>query len=684
MTSETHNSATTQDQVKYRADIDGLRAVAVLAVIIFHAFPNVLRGGFVGVDIFFVISGYLITSIILNDLHHGNFTIAKFYSRRIRRIFPALFIVLATCFILGWFVLYANEFKQLTKHILGGASFSSNLIFWGEASYFDRISETKPLLHLWSLGVEEQFYIFWPLLLCLFTRRKNLFPLLLIATLTSSFILNIYFVSHDATQAFYSPITRFWELLIGSLLAYRAQVVTLPTDTLPAPHSAGLYNAGLSSTKSNFCSSQRNVILSTSGFFLVGLAALILSKGRAFPGGWALLPTLGAALIISAGPHAWPNRTLLSSRILVWIGLISYPLYLWHWPLLSFAQIMESKTPSILVRCSAVALAFLLALLTYRFIERPIRFGKTSPVKIKHLTGVMVIVGITSWVSYMQDGWPDKLPSNTQQSEQTVKWNSCPHEGKAQSYCWTLDPSIAATTVLIGDSHAGHLAVGLHDIFKANHKNISVRWGGDCLPFLQDISQKSFSSVCDQSLINKTLEDIIASSSIDTVFISSYAIAKIQARAEAMNRSEGYVNNPNSVEVTENARKFEMAMYSTFQRLLEARKKVVYFSDIPELYFDPQECFERPIEPPWHKVKSPCAISRKAFEARNSGYHKVIEKAKNQFPEIKFIDTYEYLCDEDLCHATSDGAILYKDRDHLNYDGSRFIAAKLEKNLFVE
>lgn len=207
---------------KYRPDIDGLRAIAVLAVVAFHAFPNWIKGGFIGVDIFFVISGYLISTIIFESLDKGTFSFSEFYARRITRIFPALLLVLVACLTFGWFVLLADEYKQLGKHTAGGAGFVSNFLLWNEAGYFDNSAETKPLLHLWSLGIEEQFYILWPLLLWFFWKRNfNLF-IITIAVAIASFILNIEGVKHDMVATFYSPQSRFWELLSGSLLAWFA------------------------------------------------------------------------------------------------------------------------------------------------------------------------------------------------------------------------------------------------------------------------------------------------------------------------------------------------------------------------------------------------------------------------------------------------------------------------------
>ena len=215
---------------QYRADIDGLRAIAVLSVVGFHAFPSWIQGGFIGVDVFFVISGFLISTIIIGNLEKNSFSFIEFYSRRVKRIFPALLLVLIACFVFGWFALFADEYKQLGKHVAGGAGFVLNFLLQNESGYFNNAAETKPLLHLWSLGVEEQFYIIWPLLMWFAWKQHLNMMKIAIAIGGISFVLNIYEVHNDIVAAFFSPQTRFWELMAGSVLAY----VTLhKQDMLP-------------------------------------------------------------------------------------------------------------------------------------------------------------------------------------------------------------------------------------------------------------------------------------------------------------------------------------------------------------------------------------------------------------------------------------------------------------------
>src|SRR5229473_34897 len=353
---------------QYRPDIDGLRAIAVLSVVGFHASSRLVPGGFVGVDVFFVISGYLISSVILKSLDKGSFSFADFYARRIRRIFPALILVLLAVWILGWLFLFPHEYMNIGKHIVGGAFFFSNVLLWKDSGYFASSAELKPLLHLWSLSIEEQFYAIWPLTVVLAWKWRSgkSLPWVILFLAVCSFLLEILGTSISPVATFCLAPTRFWELLIGSALAYFSIFSKEPFDKV-AP--------GLSSYP------QAGTILRNAGA-TVGLLLLIgavggLDKESAFPGWWALLPTIGTLLLLLAGQRAWINRKLLGNRLLVSIGLISYPLYLWHWPLLSFARIVESGSPSRGIKLAVVLLSSLLAWLTYRYVEKPIRFQHT-------------------------------------------------------------------------------------------------------------------------------------------------------------------------------------------------------------------------------------------------------------------------------------------------------------------
>ena len=393
---------------KYRPDIDGLRAVAVLAVVAFHAFPSWVRGGFIGVDVFFVISGYLISTIILDNLDKGTFSFTEFYARRIKRIFPALLLVLIACFAFGWFTLLADEYKQLGKHIAAGAGFISNFSLWNEAGYFDNSAETKPLLHLWSLGIEEQFYIVWPLLLWFAWKRKfNLLTITIVVAI-ASFVLNIKGIKHDMVATFYSPQTRFWELLSGSLLAW---ITLYKKDNFANVKLKLDYWLSLivHSEKQEADGKTLLNVLSFIGLLLLVYGFWRINKELSFPGKWALLPVLGAVLIITAGSKAWVNRTILSNKVAVWFGLISFPLYLWHWSILSFARIVESEVPSRNIRIAAVVLSIALAWLTYKLVERPLRFGNHSKAKVTVLVLLMASIGASGFYLFNKNGFEESL-----------------------------------------------------------------------------------------------------------------------------------------------------------------------------------------------------------------------------------------------------------------------------------
>ena len=255
----------------------------------FHAFPKYLQGGFVGVDIFFIISGFLISTIIFQSLQHDSFRFSDFYGRRIRRIFPSLIVVMVGCLVLGWFVLLSGEYKQLGKHVAGGAGFISNLVLLSESGYFDNSAATKPLLHLWSLGIEEQYYILWPFILFVAWKKKWSMALTTSTILVASFLANIGMVKDAPVKAFYWPITRFWELLMGSLLAYGVLKNTY-------------FSRKISPTARD--------ILSLLGAALLVLSMTITTEHDAFPGWWAVLPTTGAVLIIMAGSSN-PYSTVL-------------------------------------------------------------------------------------------------------------------------------------------------------------------------------------------------------------------------------------------------------------------------------------------------------------------------------------------------------------------------------------
>jgi peptidoglycan/LPS O-acetylase OafA/YrhL len=445
----------------YRADIDGLRAIAVLSVVGYHAFPRAVHGGFTGVDVFFVISGFLISGLILEDLRRGRFTFHRFYARRFRRIFPALVLVLAACLLYGALALAPDAFRELGKQALAAAFFSSNLVLQTQSGYFNQSETTNPLLHLWSLGVEEQFYIAWPIILVMAYSRARWVLYVCTSLGLLSFATNIVLTHLRPEAAFYLPMPRFWELLLGSLLAYaaRSHAATGAAAGPPPLRAAEEWRAGL------------GLALVLAGFFWI-------ETTRAFPGWWVLLPTVGTALVISA-PQAWINRTLLSVRPLVFIGLISYPLYLWHWVLLTFARIanFDDDLPRSW-RLAAVLVSGVLAWLTYRWVEKPIRFSGHRDVLPRALIASMVVCALAGGVIYATDGFAFRYPQEIRllaaydHEHEVTYYENLLRDGtcflgpadslvNVASQCVDKPDGSSKLVVLWGDSHAASLYLGL-------------------------------------------------------------------------------------------------------------------------------------------------------------------------------------------------------------------------------
>ncbi|CCD92689.1 putative Acyltransferase, group 3; O-antigen acetylase [Bradyrhizobium sp. ORS 375] len=489
----------------HRRDIDGLRAVAVLSVVFFHATPHKPVGGFVGVDIFFVISGFLITSIIMKNMEQGKFSFAEFYGRRIRRLFPALAIVMTACLAAGWVMLFPDEYWMLGKHALAGSSFVSNLVFWSEANYFDVTASAKPFLHLWSLGIEEQYYLFCPAILWLAIRlRLNLITLTL-AGLLLSFLVCTDLVRYNATAAFYSPLTRSWELFMGGLLALMTlQAGSDPKRDVGERIAAALTPILFSSSGPRIRVEQLRTFASILGFILVAYAIMDVRADR-FPSWSALTPTLGATLLIAAGPTTWINRNLLGNRVMVWFGLISYPLYLWHWPLLSFAYIRDQQSPPLPLALAIVALSVLLAWLTYLIVERPIRTTGRPAAVTGGLLAAMVAVGVFGAVNFANGGFSWRLKDRQQfadyfdalaydgskfvEEREQISQNKCNfYNYKSSLPTLVPRPEIAPecyiktgtkSVMLWGDSHAAHYLHGLQQTLPADITPLLV-FGSGC------------------------------------------------------------------------------------------------------------------------------------------------------------------------------------------------------------
>ena len=491
----------TQSSVShYRPDIDGLRAIAVLVVVGYHAFPAWIPGGYIGVDIFFVISGYLITDIIFRKMLAGSFTIIDFYQRRVRRIFPALILVTAVTFAIGWFYLAPRDLQSLGTNIAGGAVFIQNIILLGQVGYFDLAAARKPLLHLWSLGIEEQYYIAWPLIL-LAVRRFRLNAVTLTCVLiVASFWLDLAILRKNVDLAFYLPFTRAWELLIGSAMSIwliTAKDVPIAVWIMNTCQkvSGGIENVmqllvwAPGTTRGNFVRE----------FFAVGAVVAIagavyrFSASTPYPGTFTVAPVLAAVvLILTSGSLV--NR-FLSSRPMVFVGLISYPLYLWHYPLMAYAHILWADAVPKRVMIATVIASVILAWLTYRYVERPIRYAKSRRhAGIAALVTGMVAVGAVGLIADKTGGLPIRIPQDIRGymltgEETSINWRrgKClllPDQGSSEFADECSGNGKHPMLFVWGDSYSAALYAGLNHLSDQRGYSVAEYTASSCPPLI--------------------------------------------------------------------------------------------------------------------------------------------------------------------------------------------------------
>lgn len=646
---------------RYRADVDGLRAVAVLAVVGFHAFPERVGGGFIGVDIFFVISGFLITSILLRNLERGSFRFSEFYARRVRRIFPALIVVLSAVAVFGWFALDADEYSQLGKHVFGGATFVANFTLWNESGYFGGAAGAKPLLHLWSLGIEEQFYIVWPLALWLAARYRVNWLIPIAGVGIASFIANVLTVRISPLDAFYLPHTRFWQLMAGGWLAFNEGGTRRVPD--PSPRMA---NA-----------------LSFAGFAAIAVALRLVTKASAFPGWWALLPTLGGVAIILAGNRAWINRAILSSKPMVAVGLISYPLYLWHWPLLSYARILVNPNglrvidPSRTIRVSLVAVSIMLAWLTYWIVERPIRFGSPTRPTALRLVAAMLMVAVAGATGRALDGFPARLgpaPVRASGPGQMLSDNyrsrpsyapifSSVPASKGRDF-FLIHPAAATQfdVAIIGDSHAWILYDGLT---RRTERPITMVGRGSCLP-LQHVDAwrpdigGEVPLHC-QPLVDNMLDYFSRDDSRVIVLAAYFAQYGRFMRLTSERTSR--------VDVSQLLRE-------TLTNLARSGKLIVVALDVPEV---PPSCYRRQF-PVWNQQShAECTLSRQQYESNRRELVDAVNAVSKEFANISAYDPADVFCTKDRCGEIDDHHLLYTtDGNHLNAIGAERLGQDFE------
>lgn len=649
----------------YRPDVDGLRAVAVLSVLACHAFPDVLPGGFIGVDIFFVISGYLISRIILGDLQGDRFTFRTFYSRRVRRIFPALTLVLAASLIFGWLALLPFDFRELGAHVAAGAAFVSNILLWSEAgNYFDPDSKMKPLLHLWSLGVEEQYYLLWPVLLFMLRRHARFVPAMIVGVAMASFALNIFLVAEHPSVTFYLPPTRFWELMVGSLLAY----IHLNRPAALTPLFFG--PSGSSRAGSPFPAD----VASLAGAALIAVGLLAVDEQSVFPGWWALLPTLGAVLLIAAGPDGLINRQLLAHPSLVFVGLVSYPLYLWHWPVLSYARILNGGELPVAVRIAAVVVSLLLAWLTYQYVEKRVRHahptrGAIWPVgALATFVAALGAMGLLIVTGYSQ-ARSASTPYLDDISVAVHDWEEIRDQ--------TIHGDTRKTVLFLGDSHMQQYLPRLEQLARdrtAPVRTVVFRTRGGCAP-VPDIERRGRS--CD-SFVGSALA-LAQQPDVDIVVLAASWTGFVQ-RGDYYRTGE-YSGPPLDLAAMESEwvmQGFEAAL----ARLTRDGKRVVIVLSSPRgPQFDPRKMARR--SGLGFEVELSDPVPRSTVVEQNAFIDGRLRQIADRVG-AELVNPLDALCDAGSCRTTdSDGNPLFMDPSHLRASTVRKGFAALDKYVYI-
>lgn len=654
--------------IRYRADIDGLRAVAVLPVILFHAGLSVFSGGFVGVDVFFVISGFLITSILYQDIQNNNFSLVTFWERRIRRIIPALFVVVISCLIAGWFLLLPKDYELLAQQAFAQTIFSSNILFFLQSGYFDTANETKPLLHTWSLAVEEQFYFFFPLTLFLIWKyARGFLERILIAGFLVSLVLSIYAVDNHPVAAFYLLPTRAWELLVGALIVF-------------LPLHAKLRGKYLE-------------ILSVSGLLAILVAVFLYSKQTDFPGAAALLPCLGAGFLIWAGKDGdipFANR-ILTSKPLVFIGKISYSWYLWHWPIIVFYKYYVSRELADMDILFVLTSSFVLSVLSWKFIEAPFRGQSISRRQIFSLAVVALcfVLG-PALLTYQQKGYDSRFSSDvlvyaSAEQDKNPFQSKCNRPGieqiKSGQICMTNEASdISPSFILWGDSHADAIAPAFYTLSQANNLNGYIATYDGCPP-ISGIEQRGREASFYCTAFNEAVLSLVRTKHIKNVYMVSawgnwLYNPKLYIPDNNIDASS-FHNIPDNSNITALT-----ALDQTISALSKTRINLTILHSIPTASFDPPR--ELALQAAFHEGNQEFISIPLSFYNQKREALEVLEEKYRGYKNIRFMDPKNFLCDSKRCKVSFEGRSLYYNGGHISVYGAHYLEDMIAPYLLTE
>ncbi len=655
--------------MNYRKDIDGLRAIAVLAVIFYHAKFAFMPGGYIGVDVFFVISGFLITGIIYKEIKNDSFSFLNFYYRRIRRIFPALFVVCMATIPFALWLLTQDELKQFSMSLIGTAGSFSNIIFWLEAGYFDTASDYKPLLHTWSLGIEEQFYFVFPaILLSLYAFKKHSIKILIGIILLFSLIFSEYLSRYYPDANFYLLPTRIWELMAGALVAI--YLIDNP-------------NLSLSLLSKN--------IISIICFILIILSLCIFTDSVRFPSFYAIIPITSTAILIAVGSNETIITRLLSINILSIIGLSSYSIYLWHQPVLVFMRHFTGQAElTFIITIYCILLSLLLGFLSYRFIETPFRNKNFLSIIQVYWAGILsmvflLLIGI-SLLIYANNYYGYNNPAIKKINDYSVNlqenYRNC--KNSIHSFCQIGDNNILPNILMWGDSHGGSIAVGMDKILNQNNLSAYLLTLGGCPPLID--KSRLIDGVADLKCMNK-IKDFKENftkieNQIDTVILSMRwsrhlnpsDFDNLEGGVEKLGAKVQIYDINDETKKTLSAKDVAKAIEETVTFFQNNRMKVVIVYPIPEMGWHIPKKLIGQIR---NKQIPDASINYSIFTKYNAYPYEVLDSLKNVlrvYPENILCNSYL----PNRCAAiTHEGIPLYFDDDH----PSPYAAEKISKEI---
>lgn len=636
----------------YRPDIDGLRAVAVLAVVLNHLSAALVPGGYVGVDVFFVISGYLITGIIQRELAEGSFTFKRFYERRVRRIFPALFVMLIVTIAVGYFLLLPSDYVSTLRAALSTVFFSSNVFFWRELAdgYFAPDAKFNPLLHTWSLAVEEQFYIAFPCVLLAYHRFHKVGVYRVVAVLALlSFALGVVLIQNKAVAVFFLSPTRAWELLAGALLALK--VLPVPRTWLWCEVTVG------------------------TGVAAILLACFVFDDKTIFPGWAALLPVCGTALVIMGGTE---RRAAIAGWILQWrpmvcVGLISYSLYLWHWPLIVLTHYYIGLAP---LKPHVTWLFFaslLLASISYHLVERPFRRPRSThgavQASVFWAAGLVGLAAVLfSVLGLWRNGFESRFAADVLALENarapTIPFKAC--DGQLNMPGCKLGVADVKASVLVwGDSFAMAWAPALDSIFTSQNKSGVLASTSGCPPFYD--ASFDFDKVC-VSKNAAVFKKLAENPAITTVFITGFWSLYFPIEAHPVSGAKGY--RPDRAELSATALKL------TVQRLLDSGRNVVLIGRLPTYDVSVPQVIAL------EKVTGQSLLQDAtvgAQERKNALFFQALLSLPKS-ERLVFLDPIHWMCTPE-CTVIKDGIVMYRDDYHLSVSGAMALEGRLRDGL---